>query len=251
MCDAFSARLFRPWSNLDSRNYSKQIELPVGRGSDFAVLYPSDRKEETGCYNILMTRGKAIKATSSRVFDLPERSSRIGDNHTTEDSQPCGEQLTSKVDHLSNDNLLRMTDHIRTPFVQDTVDPVFHSIYSCDAFRKFNSPQSTSWDVVMMGARLPTQVGMTYPPWVDIRKMQIFNALHSSYDVRGSLQAETMDNAAVQMLQRQAKEPKKLRSKRFRCERCNVAFSNNGQLKGHIRIHTGKLLNIFIYLEIS
>lgn len=29
------------------------------------------------------------------------------------------------------------------------------------------------------------------------------------------------------------------RPKRFHCPHCQVAFSNNGQLRGHIRIHTG------------
>ncbi|XP_015175810.1 PREDICTED: zinc finger protein 112-like [Polistes dominula] len=37
-----------------------------------------------------------------------------------------------------------------------------------------------------------------------------------------------------------AKQMKKLRPKKFRCEYCDVAFSNNGQLKGHVRIHTGE-----------
>lgn len=36
-----------------------------------------------------------------------------------------------------------------------------------------------------------------------------------------------------------AKQIKKLRPKKFKCEYCMVAFSNNGQLKGHLRIHTG------------
>lgn len=35
---------------------------------------------------------------------------------------------------------------------------------------------------------------------------------------------------------------KRQRPKRFHCPHCQVAFSNNGQLKGHIRIHTGRLL---------
>lgn len=34
---------------------------------------------------------------------------------------------------------------------------------------------------------------------------------------------------------------KKQRPKKFKCPHCDVAFSNNGQLKGHIRIHTGRL----------
>lgn len=35
---------------------------------------------------------------------------------------------------------------------------------------------------------------------------------------------------------------KKQRPKRFPCPHCQVAFSNNGQLKGHVRIHTGNYL---------
>ncbi|XP_067145086.1 Krueppel-like factor 16 [Centruroides vittatus] len=33
---------------------------------------------------------------------------------------------------------------------------------------------------------------------------------------------------------------KKQRPKRFQCPHCHVSFSNNGQLKGHVRIHTGE-----------
>ena len=32
---------------------------------------------------------------------------------------------------------------------------------------------------------------------------------------------------------------RKVRPKRFRCDECGACFSNNGQLRGHIRIHTG------------
>ena len=38
---------------------------------------------------------------------------------------------------------------------------------------------------------------------------------------------------------RQLQHQKKQRPKRFQCPHCRVSFSNNGQLKGHIRIHTG------------
>lgn len=33
---------------------------------------------------------------------------------------------------------------------------------------------------------------------------------------------------------------RKQRPKKFKCSYCDVAFSNNGQLRGHIRIHTGE-----------
>lgn len=41
---------------------------------------------------------------------------------------------------------------------------------------------------------------------------------------------------------RQIQQQKKQRPKRFQCPHCRVSFSNNGQLKGHIRIHTGKFV---------
>lgn len=37
---------------------------------------------------------------------------------------------------------------------------------------------------------------------------------------------------------------RKQRPKKYKCPHCDVGFSNNGQLKGHIRIHTGKLFFI-------
>ncbi|EDX11588.1 Krueppel-like factor 16 [Drosophila simulans] len=40
--------------------------------------------------------------------------------------------------------------------------------------------------------------------------------------------------------QLKALNSRKQRPKKFKCPNCDVAFSNNGQLKGHIRIHTGE-----------
>ncbi|RWS23116.1 Huckebein-like protein [Leptotrombidium deliense] len=42
---------------------------------------------------------------------------------------------------------------------------------------------------------------------------------------------------------------KKQRPKRFQCPHCQVSFSNNGQLKGHIRIHTGNFFRQFAYVK--
>lgn len=45
------------------------------------------------------------------------------------------------------------------------------------------------------------------------------------------------EEAQVKMMTARKQRPKK-----FKCPHCEVAFSNNGQLKGHIRIHTGRLI---------
>lgn len=42
---------------------------------------------------------------------------------------------------------------------------------------------------------------------------------------------------------------RKQRPKKFKCPHCDVAFSNNGQLKGHVRIHTGKMLWKLFFLS--
>ena len=44
---------------------------------------------------------------------------------------------------------------------------------------------------------------------------------------------------------------RKQRPKKFRCPHCQVAFSNNGQLKGHVRIHTGKCLQLIYRYTVS
>lgn len=41
---------------------------------------------------------------------------------------------------------------------------------------------------------------------------------------------------------------RKPRPKRFRCPHCDIAFSNNGQLKGHIRTHTGTYKFLYFVL---
>ena len=51
-------------------------------------------------------------------------------------------------------------------------------------------------------------------------------------------------------LQQQTKS-RKQRPKKFRCPHCQVAFSNNGQLKGHVRIHTGKCLQLIYRYTVS
>ena len=46
-----------------------------------------------------------------------------------------------------------------------------------------------------------------------------------------------MQYRCVQELQLAAK---KIRQKKYKCDQCSSSFSNNGQLRGHLRIHTGE-----------
>lgn len=52
------------------------------------------------------------------------------------------------------------------------------------------------------------------------------------------------EEAQVKMMTARRQRPKK-----FKCPHCEVAFSNNGQLKGHIRIHTGNEFTTYLEKE--
>ena len=54
-------------------------------------------------------------------------------------------------------------------------------------------------------------------------------------DVATLHRLDLLSSADVQRIHAKRQRPKK-----FICPDCNAAFSNNGQLKGHIRTHTGK-----------
>lgn len=55
---------------------------------------------------------------------------------------------------------------------------------------------------------------------------------------RGLMEQEYM-RVMTEEAQNKLINMRKQRPKKFKCPHCDVAFSNNGQLKGHIRIHTG------------
>ena len=61
---------------------------------------------------------------------------------------------------------------------------------------------------------------------------------HLSLMQRRAVQ-ELQDLQELQLAVAQVSE-RKARPKRYKCDLCEACFSNNGQLKGHVRIHTGQ-----------
>lgn len=75
-------------------------------------------------------------------------------------------------------------------------------------------------------------------------------AIPSPYIGLDTYSANAMEQEYARVLAEEAQakilSARKQRPKKFKCPHCDVAFSNNGQLKGHVRIHTGKLILLIV-----
>ena len=83
----------------------------------------------------------------------------------------------------------------------------------------------------------PADIGELY-------QLAAFKSIHLPFSA--GFASAAVASAAVASAAVASAAVKKQRPKRFRCPHCQVAFSNNGQLKGHVRSHTGNLHNYII-----
>lgn len=97
---------------------------------------------------------------------------------------------------------------------------------------------------------------MDYPLYPEMIHANLAQSLgmnpHDPLFLESLTQGYAMEEyARIVSQEQQAKflQGKKQRPKKYKCPHCNVGFSNNGQLKGHVRIHTGSsttILELFL-----
>ncbi|KAK1122674.1 hypothetical protein K0M31_009117 [Melipona bicolor] len=246
-------RLFRPWS----------VTEPASEPEDFDAEHPVDDSNERsfidrGNTNVRSSQPDSIldeiirigatdRAASSLTTHVAGKRARqssveaeIDKSKSTKDKEPSpvknkDSELFPRSGGLGGScrSVRAMPpSNLSIPliagFVVDNDSSIFHSTYQQDCLLGVNVPQcvfhSSMIDRVLNRvASAPGQSSVTSMP-------------HGLYTPMAMEQA-------VEMLHRQdavAKQMKKQRPKKFRCEHCDVAFSNNGQLKGHVRIHTGE-----------
>lgn len=222
MCDSKSTTFFRPWNG----DVEKTEKVSAIKGS-IAPEVKCEPEEDS----------ESVISNDS-VCNQSERGSRISSS-----SRSCSvnsEDLseTSSLNMLSNfvfnahpeHHSGSTTSNLSTELCKDNISHPYSSSYynACPIY----SPNYLSH----FKAGLMTIEGCANPFDVYQSHNLHYGLTSFSPDTYASVEE------AVKYIHEQdaaAKQMKKLRPKKFRCEHCNVAFSNNGQLKGHVRIHTG------------
>lgn len=122
--------------------------------------------------------------------------------------------------------------------VRSEVRPnIDESPFKLKQFSRLTHPISPSISSLpsMSPNTIPTP-SFIYPPVTDPTAMSYLGLDPYTLTIMEQEYARVLAEEAVS----KQMSAKKQRPKKFKCPHCDVAFSNNGQLKGHIRIHTGE-----------
>ncbi|XP_043265680.1 zinc finger protein mnm-2-like [Colletes gigas] len=247
MCDEKSPAFFRPWKVVESVE-----SVDAGRTDSSRIKQETDNDRFARIYEEASTCSSendvAIESIQSR---RSSESSSVG--ATSRSCSSTGEDLAARnnLDMLSNfvhgsptNTSFSVTSIIREdPSTTPVGCPLPIPTYPMDYLQRM-AIHANAFAPLGGGSML-----MTVEPSAIQATTISTTGRPFYYDLPGVSQlpqypsyAPSMEQA-VELIHRQdaaAKQMKKLRPKKFRCEHCDVAFSNNGQLKGHIRIHTGE-----------
>ena len=224
MCDAKNTRFFRPWNGEEE---SKPEEKASKENVDFEERVKCEPEEDSESVHSNDSvshesdSGSSARSCSIHSEDSSETSSLNMLSNFVFNAHP--ENLASNQSassNISSESCKLDTSH----------QSAFANYYN--SYPVYSSPDYLSH---FKSGLMP----------IDPAGLPFDGYHHLHYGLSGILpETYTSVEEAVKFIHQQdvaAKQMKKLRPKKFRCEHCNVAFSNNGQLKGHIRIHTGKL----------
>uniref|UniRef100_A0A336K9R4 CSON015592 protein n=1 Tax=Culicoides sonorensis TaxID=179676 RepID=A0A336K9R4_CULSO len=166
--------------------------------------------------------------TYSRLFrpwDTTETNEKMDlseNTNSSESSQDNNQKLPETINSVQNNSPLKVN---YTPEASPLkLRPFSHLAHPI-------SPAS----IPEMSPTLPGPSFM-YPPVTDPAAMSYLGLDPYTLTIMEQEYARVLAEEAVS----KQMSAKKQRPKKFKCPHCDVAFSNNGQLKGHIRIHTGE-----------
>ncbi|KAJ8709586.1 hypothetical protein PYW08_009590 [Mythimna loreyi] len=217
------SRLFRPWDVSDSKN-DGQINCDIS--TDVEIKTKKRKIDETKRENRLRKiRGTFKKSDPSHQDATVSTTTRDGDEDikpatVTEINSPV-EKLTLCCDRLLQEPHSAKKEKIEKPTEVDLKPQPYPPL-----------PQM-AYSPTFMPEYLPT-ADIAHALGVPPTDPLLLESLAQGY-------AMELEYARILHQENEAKmNAKKQRPKKYKCPHCHVGFSNNGQLKGHIRIHTGE-----------
>ncbi|XP_046973261.1 zinc finger protein 3 homolog [Vanessa cardui] len=229
------SRLFRPWDVSDNKNTEKPETSEKNITKEAELKKIKEEKRESRLRKI---RGAFKKNDNNNYQDATVSTTTLdNDDDRKFDLNPIHEPLdvsNSPVASLSLccDRLLqepeKVKSEVRESIVKTPVDNIqtqnilAPSILQPNIYNQSFIPEYLSADIAQT---------LGIPPTDPL----LLESLAQGY-------AMELEYARILQQENEAKllNARKQRPKKYKCPHCNVGFSNNGQLKGHIRIHTGE-----------
>lgn len=240
------SRLFRPWDVCNSKK-TNQVDLTCDNTTNINLETKATKRRINECKR--ENRLRKIRSTFKKAVANKEVHQDATVSTTTEDTDDKKANLTA----LSTSTL-------------DTESPVASLTMCCD--RLLQEPEKSYPKPEIKPKKLdmesPINTGVYSPNYLAQNVMPHSNMYPfppeylPTADIAHALgvppsdpllleslaQGYAMELEYARILQQENEtkllNARKQRPKKYKCPHCNVGFSNNGQLKGHIRIHTGE-----------
>lgn len=161
--------------------------------------------------------------TYSRLFRPWDGKSVQCEVKSESDDLDISERMAQEEEELELEQSVAKDQFYASAAAAMAMDP---SVFAANMSFCADPAQFAYPSVMYPGGGLPSE--MDYLPFMNMVDPITRGLMEQEY-VR--VMTEEAQNKMIQM--------RKQRPKKFKCPHCDVAFSNNGQLKGHIRIHTG------------